>query len=124
MGRTLLPGAPYPLGATATSKGTNFAVYSEYATGVSICLFDDSGAQTDQIELQERTAFTWHGLIKGIRPGQLYGYRVAGPWEPAKGHRFNSSKLLVDPYAKAMSGVLDWKAPIFSFKAETGDDLP
>jgi isoamylase len=123
MGRTLLPGAPYPLGATATSKGTNFAVYSEYAIGVSVCLFDDSGAQTDQIELHERTAFTWHGLIKGIRPGQLYGYRVAGPWEPEKGHRFNSSKLLVDPYAKAISGVLDWKAPIFSFKVETGDDL-
>jgi isoamylase len=123
MGRTLLPGTPYPLGATATSKGTNFAVYSEYATGVSICLFDDSGAQTDQIELRERTAFTWHGLIKGIRPGQLYGYRVAGPWEPEKGHRFNFSKLLVDPYAKAIAGVPDWKAPIFSFQVETGDDL-
>jgi isoamylase len=123
MGRTLLPGAPYPLGATATSKGVNFAVYSEHATGISICLFDDSGAQTDQIELRERTAYIWHGLIKDIGPGQLYGYRVAGPWEPERGHRFNFSKLLVDPYAKAIAGVLDWKAPVFAYKVETGDDL-
>src|SRR5580698_3609693 len=123
MGRTLLPGTPYPLGATATTKGTNFAVYSEHATGVSVCLFDDHGIETDQIELHERTAYIWHGLIKNIAPGQLYGYRVAGPWEPEKGHRFNPSKLLVDPYAKAIAGVLDWKAPIFTFKVETGDDL-
>jgi isoamylase len=121
--RTLLPGRPYPLGATATSKGTNFAVFSECATAVSLCLFDEAGNQTDCIALKERTAFTWHGLVRGIAPGQLYGYRVEGPWEPENGHRFNSSKLLVDPYAKAIAGEVDWKAPVFPYKVETGDDL-
>ncbi len=71
MQRKLLPGRPYPLGAKASSKGTNFAVYSEHATGVSVCLFDDSGKQTDCIALRERTAFVWHGLVLGIKPGQL-----------------------------------------------------
>jgi glycogen operon protein len=123
MRRTLLPGTPYPLGSEASPKGTNFAVYSEQATGVSVCLFDAHGKQVDCVPLRERTAFTWHGLIKGIRPGQLYGYRVEGPWEPENGLRFNSSKLLVDPYAKAIAGTLDWKAPIFPYNIETGDDL-
>jgi isoamylase len=121
--RTLLPGRPYPLGATATSKGTNFAVFSEGATAVSLCLFDEAGNETDCIVLKERTAFTWHGLVRGVGPGQLYGYRVDGPWEPEKGHRFNASKLLVDPYAKAIAGEVDWKAPVFPYKVETGDDL-
>jgi isoamylase len=123
MARILLPGKPQPLGAKANSKGTNFALYSEHATGVSVCLFDESGTQTDCIALRERTAFTWHGLIKGIAPGQLYGYRVEGPWEPENGHRFNSAKLLVDPYAEAIVGKVDWKAPVFPYKVETGDDL-
>ena len=123
MRRTLLPGGPYPLGAKADPKGTNFAVYSERATGVSVCLFDPSGVQTDCIPLRERTAFIWHGLIRGIRPGQHYGYRVEGPWNPEAGDRFNSSKLLIDPYAKAISGKVDWKAPIFPYNVETGNDL-
>src|SRR5438270_8351325 len=113
MQRTLLPGTPYPLGAKVSSKGTNFAVYSECATGVSVCLFDESGKQTDCIPLRERTAFIWHGLIKGVKAGQVYGFRVEGPWEPEKGLRFNPSKLLVDPYAKAISGAVDWKSPVF-----------
>jgi isoamylase len=123
MQRTLLPGRPYPLGATPMSKGTNFALYSECATGVSLCLYDSDGNETDCIALKERTAYTWHGLIRNIAPGQLYGYRVEGPWEPEKGHRFNSAKLLVDPYAKAIAGDVNWKAPIFPYKVDTGDDL-
>ncbi len=122
MPRKLLPGRPYPLGAKVSSKGTNFAVYSEHATGVSVCLFDDSGKQTDCIPLRERTAFVWHGLILDVKPGQLYGYRVDGPWEPEKGLRFNPNKLLVDPYAEAISGQLDWKAPIFPYDLMSGDD--
>jgi isoamylase len=118
----LLPGRPYPLGGKANAKGTNFAVYSEHATGVSVCLFDDSGKQTECIALQERTAFVWHGLILGIKPGQLYGYRIDGPWAPERGDRFNPNKLLVDPYAEAISGRLDWKAPIFPYDVTSGDD--
>lgn len=118
-----MPGTPYPLGAEVNSKGTNFALYSEHATGVSVCFFNESGKQVDCVALRERTAFIWHGLIRDIRPGQLYGFRVEGPWDPENGHRFNSSKLLVDPYAKAISGVLDRKAPIFPYDLDTGDDL-
>ena len=102
MHRTLLPGKPYPLGATATHIGTNFALFSENATGVSVCFFDENGKQVDCVALRERTAFVWHGLIRGIKPGQRYGFRVEGPWEPERGLRFNSNKLLVDPYAKAI----------------------
>ena len=120
--RRLLPGRPYPLGAKASKRGTNFAVYSEHATKVLVCLFDDSGKQTDCIELRERTAYVWHGLILDVKPGQLYGYRVEGPWAPENGNRFNPSKLLIDPYAEAICGELDWKAPIFPYDLESGDD--
>jgi isoamylase len=123
MNRTLLPGRPYPLGATPSEKGTNFAIYSEGATQVDLALFDAEGKQTDCVMFRERTAHVWHGLICGIHPGQLYGYRVHGPWEPERGHRFNPAKLLVDPYAKALSGKVDWKAPIFAHDAASGDDL-
>ncbi len=123
MDRTLLPGRPYPLGATPRSKGTNFALFSEHATAVSVCFFDEDGKQTDCVPLQERTAFTWHGLIRGVKAGQRYGYRVDGPWAPNEGHRFNKNKLLVDPYAKALTGDVDWKAPIFPYDVPSGDDL-
>jgi len=123
MQRTLLPGKPYPLGATPSQLGTNFAVFSEYATGVQVCLFDDAGKQTDCVELKERTAFVWHGLLRGIGPGQRYGYRVKGPWEPEKGLRFNANKLLVDPYAKAISGKVDRKGPIMPYDVASGDAL-
>ena len=123
MKRTLLPGRPYPLGATPSEKGTNFAIYSEGATRVDLALFDAEGKQTDCVTLRERTAHVWHGLICDIHPGQLYGYRVYGPWEPERGHRFNPAKLLVDPYAKALSGKVDWKAPIFAYDVASGDDL-
>jgi isoamylase len=121
--RRLLPGGPYPLGATVHSNGTNFAIYSENATAVWVCLFDEDGKETDRIALQERTAFIWHGTVIGVKAGQKYGFRVDGPWEPEKGLRFNKNKLLLDPYAKAVSGSLDWKAPIFPYKIESGDDL-
>jgi glycogen operon protein len=123
MDHTLLPGRPYPLGATSSSKGTNFAVFSEGATRVDLCLFDAVGKQTDCVTLRERTAHVWHCLLSDIKPGQLYGYRVHGPWEPEKGRRFNPAKLLIDPYAKAISGKVDWKAPIFGHDAASGNDL-
>jgi isoamylase len=123
MNRTLLPGRPYPLGATCSERGTNFAIYSEGATRVDLAFFDAEGKQTDCVTLRERTAHVWHGLLCGIQAGQLYGYRLHGPWEPDRGHRFNPAKLLVDPYAKAISGKVDWKAPIFGHDAASGDDL-
>ncbi len=121
--RKLLPGRPYPLGAKLSSKGTNFALYSEHATSVEVCFFDEAGKQTDCVELKERTAFVFHGLILGIQPGQRYGYRVDGPWDPGNGYRFNKAKLLVDPYAEAICGIVDWKQPIFPYNLESGNDM-
>jgi glycogen operon protein len=121
MSRTLLPGKPYPLGATPTHQGTNFALYSENATAVQVCFFDENGNQTDCVPLRERTAFVWHGLIRNIKPGQRYGYRVEGPWDPANGQRFNPAKLLVDPYARALTGEVDWHGPIFPYDVTAGD---
>ena len=123
MSYTLLPGRPYPLGSKSSSKGTNFALYSEHATAVSVCFFDEEGNETGCVLLKEHTAFVWHGMILGIKAGQIYGYRVDGPWEPEHGHRFNAQKLLIDPYAEAITGNVDWKAPIFAYKVETGGDL-
>ena len=123
MARKLLPGRPYPLGAKVSSKGTNFALYSEHATSVSVCFFDEKGNQIDCVELKERTAFVFHGLILGVKPGERYGYRVDGPWDPNNGIRFNKNKLLVDPYAEAIAGTVDWKQPIFPYDVTSGDDL-
>lgn len=123
MERTLLPGKPYPLGATPQKLGTNFSLFSETATGVWVCLFDKEGKETDRVQLKEHTAYVWHGLIRGIAPGQRYGYRVEGAWDPENGHRFNANKLLVDPYAKAIAGEVDWKAPIFPYDVQSGDEL-
>jgi isoamylase len=122
MERTLLPGKPYPLGATPTAQGTNFALYSENATAVQVCLFDEDGKQVDCVKLRECTAFVWHGLIRRVEPGQRYGFRVDGPWEPEKGQRFNTAKLLVDPYAKAIAGEVNSKGPIFPYDVMSGDD--
>ncbi|MFZ0743297.1 MAG: glycogen debranching protein GlgX [Terracidiphilus sp.] len=123
MERTLLPGRPFPLGATPYNNGTNFAIFSEGATRVDVCFFNRSGKQTKCVTLCEKTAFVWHGFVVGIKPGQLYGYRMDGPWDPEKGHRFNFNKLLVDPYAQAISGQVDWKQPIYPYDAASGDDL-
>ena len=103
-------GEPYPLGATWRGNGVNFALYSENATGVDLCLFDSPDAPHEQIRIRmtEQTDQVWHVFLPEIRPGQLYGYRVYGPYEPAKGARFNSSKLLIDPYARAIAGQINW----------------
>ena len=108
------PGRPFPLGAVYTGEGTNFSLFSEHATRVELCLFDEQDAET-RFELGERTAFNWHGFVPGVGPGQRYAYRVHGPWEPRRGHRFNPAKLLVDPYAKAIEGAFRW---------ELGNTLP
>ncbi len=121
--RTLLPGRPYPLGATPNSKGTNFALYSEGATAVHLCFFDEEGKQTESIDLKERTAFVWHGFVRDIKPGQRYGYRVEGAWEPENGFRFNPAKVLLDPYAKAITGEPDHKGPIYPYDVASGDDM-
>jgi len=104
------PGAPTPLGATWDGEGTNFALFSEHATAVDLCLFDhpEASAEVARIRLPERTDLIWHAYLPDVRPGQLYGYRVHGPYDPEHGHRFNPAKLLLDPYAKALSGTIRW----------------
>jgi isoamylase len=116
------PGKPYPLGATWDGKGVNFALYSEHATAVELCFFDagDDTVETAKYELTEQTDQTWHIYIKAVEPGQLYGYRVSGPYEPTKGHRFNPNKLVMDPYAKAISGIIKWDKALYGYKL--GDD--
>jgi isoamylase len=107
--RSLWPGRPFPLGATWDGDGTNFALFSEHAESVELCLFDDSGRE-ERYPLGERTAFNWHGYLPGVGPEQRYGYRVHGPYDPPNGHRFNAAKLLIDPYAKAIDGGVTWSA--------------
>src|ERR1700679_4005747 len=98
--RKLLPGRPYPQGATWDGVGVNFSIYSESATGVQICLFDEAhGQQVETYQLRECTGSVWHGYIPGLKPGQLYGYRLCGQYDPENGKRFNCNKLLIDPYA-------------------------
>ncbi|WP_142058229.1 glycogen debranching protein GlgX [Pseudarthrobacter sp. B4EP4b] len=107
-------GSPYPLGATYDGSGTNFAVFSEAASAVYLCLFDEDGCE-QRIRLEAVDAFVWHCYLPHVLPGQLYGYRMEGPYEPARGLRFNSNKLLLDPYAKATSGDITWGQPMFSY---------
>ena len=108
------PGKPYPLGATFDGAGTNFSLFSELAERVELCLFDDQGVET-RVDLPESTALCWHGYLPSVRPGQLYGYRVHGPWAPDHGQWCNPSKLLLDPYAKAVDGLWDWSEAIFPY---------
>ncbi len=103
------PGRPFPLGTMWDGHGTNFSIFSENAEGVELCLFDEDGHET-RIELDFRRAHVWHSYLPGVGPGQRYGYRVRGPYAPAEGHRFNPDKLLIDPYAKAIEGTVDWSA--------------
>ncbi|MFO0638318.1 MAG: glycogen debranching protein GlgX [Polyangiaceae bacterium] len=117
----LRPGKPHPLGATPDATGVNFAIFSEHATGVDLCLFDEAGGET-RIPLRERTMHVFHGRLEGLRPGQKYGYRVFGPYEPKAGHRFNPKKLLVDPYARAVWGACDTTKPVFGYAREAGKD--
>ena len=129
MKRTILPGRPYPQGATWDGAGTNFALYSERAERVELCLFRDAEqgqgtVQSECIALTEQTAYVWHCYIPGIQPGQLYGYRVHGPYEPDKGLRFNPAKLLIDPYARAIVGKVDWNSRVFPYKlGDPNEDL-
>jgi glycogen operon protein len=110
------PGEPYPLGATYDGSGTNFALFSEVAQRVDLCLFDEKGRETDRLELPEVTAFVWHGYLPNVTPGQRYGFRVHGPWDPTHGLRCNRSKLLLDPYARAVDGQIDWTERCFAYR--------
>jgi isoamylase len=103
------PGRPFPLGATWDGGGTNFSVFSENATHVELCLFDDEDRET-RVDMRSRRAMNWHCYIPGVGPGQRYGLRVHGPYAPKNGHRFNPAKLLIDPYAKAIDGTVNWSA--------------
>jgi isoamylase len=111
------PGSPYPLGATWDGEGVNFAIFSEHATAVELCLFDSAEASESAttIPMPEATDDIWHVYLPDARPGTFYGYRVQGPYEPAKGHRFNPAKLLIDPYAKAVSGAIRWSDELFGY---------
>jgi len=116
----LRPGHSYPLGATGDGAGVNFALFSETASGVDLCLFDEQCRET-RIPIREQTEHVWHIYLPEARPGIRYGYRVKGPWEPHQGHRFNPAKLLLDPYARAIEGEITWSDELFGYKV--GDPL-
>jgi isoamylase len=123
------PGSPHPLGATWDGEGTNFALFSEGADAVDLCLFDGNGSSPSwpngltetRVPLTEVTAHVWHGYVAGVGPGQRYGFRLHGPYQPERGLRFNPAKLVIDPYAKAIEGDLDWDESVFGYKVG-GDD--
>jgi len=106
------PGEPFPLGATCDGHGVNFSIFSEVAESVDLCLFDGENRET-RLRLPETTAFCWHGYVPGLGPGQRYGFRVSGPWEPEHGLRCNHSKLLLDPYARAIEGDVVYEPAVF-----------
>src|SRR6516162_6956598 len=116
------PGNPYPLGATWDGAGVNFALFAENATKVELCLFDapDATHEAHRIRLKEYTDKVWHAYLPDVMPGQLYGYRVHGPYEPARGHRFNPNKVVLDPYAKLIGRNLRWDDSLFGYKV--GDE--
>jgi glycogen operon protein len=110
------PGLPYPIGATWDGRGVNFALFSHHAERVELCLFDNGNGESHRVTLPEYTDDIWHAYLPDIRPGQLYGYRVYGPYEPKRGHRFNPHKLLLDPYAKSIAGQLIWDDSHFGYR--------
>ncbi|HEV7349568.1 glycogen debranching protein GlgX [Telluribacter sp.] len=118
------PGNPYPLGATWDGEGVNFAVYAENAQGVELCLFDSTEAEKEsvRVKMMERTHHVWHVYMPGLKPGQLYGFRMHGPYDPANGYRFNPNKLLIDPYAKAISGTIEWNESLFGYDVGNPDE--
>jgi glycogen operon protein len=120
--RKVEPGEFARLGATWDGSGTNFALFSACAERVELCLFDPQGTETDRITLPEFTNEVWHGRVPDVGPGQLYGYRVHGPYDPENGHRFNPNKLLIDPYAKLLHGEVDWGPAHFGYQLDAGDD--
>jgi isoamylase len=109
-------GRPWPLGASFDGHGVNFALFSSHATRVELCLFDAEGRETKRLTLPDYTDEAWHGYVSGLRPGQLYGYRVHGPYAPREGHRFNPHKLLLDPYARSYAGALEWNDALFGYQ--------
>lgn len=116
------PGKPYPLGANWDGEGVNFALFSERATAVTLCLFDSQDEEeVAQIKIQEHTDQVWHVYLPGIKPGQLYGYRVEGPYKPLEGLRFNANNLLLDPYAKAINGRINWSNAMFAYPVNNPD---
>jgi len=120
------PGQPSPLGATVTGGGVNFALFSEHAEKVELCLFEspESAVETARMALPERTAYVWHGFLPDIQPGQVYGYRVHGPYDPARGHRFDSQKVLLDPYAKSIAREFRWDAAVLPRERDTAHCAP
>ena len=116
------PGSPHPLGATWDGEGVNFALFSEHATAVELCIFDSASATTPSVTvpMPEATDRTWHCYLPDVRPGAAYGYRVDGPWAPEHGHRFNPAKLLIDPYAKAVSGAIRWSDVLYGEDRSSG----
>ena len=115
------PGNAYPLGATFDGTGTNFALFSEVAEKVELCLFDDDRVES-RIELTEVDGYVWHVYLPEVQPGQRYGYRVHGPWDPDDGLRCNPNKLLLDPYAKATCDDIRWGQPMFSYQFDDPDE--
>src|SRR5579862_3254425 len=115
------PAEPFPLGAHYHGHGTSFSVFSEVATNVELCLFDADGHER-RLAMPDVTAFCWHGYVPGIGPGQRYGFRVDGPWAPAEGHRCNASKLLLDPYARAISGSVKWGSAMLPYQPGNPDE--
>jgi glycogen operon protein len=118
------PGEPYPLGATPDDSGVNFALFSAHADAVDVCLFDTDGRECTRYRLPECTDQVWHGHISGLGPGQRYGYRVHGPYDPVRGHRFNPAKLLIDPYARALGGRYRWTDAHIGSHPVKGDRVP
>src|SRR5918998_1758207 len=117
------PGRPYPRGATWDGEGVNFSLFSQHAEKVELCLFDARGRrEVQRIALTEHTDQEWHCYLPEARPGLLYGYRVYGPYDPERGHRFNPHKLLLDPYAKALTGPIEWSDAMFGYPLTGGDD--
>lgn len=117
MNTKIYPGSPYPLGATWDGNGVNFALYAENATKVELCLFDknDPAKEISRIKFLERTHQIWHGYLPDCKPGDLYGYRVHGPYDPVNGHRFNPNKVLIDPYTKAINGTIQWSEALYGY---------
>ncbi|MGD0529421.1 MAG: glycogen debranching protein GlgX [Polyangiaceae bacterium] len=116
---TIEHGSFHPLGATWDGQGINFALFSQHATAVELCLFDAAGHET-RVPVPWRTVYVWHVYVPGLRPGQRYGWRVHGPYEPEQGHRFNPNKLLIDPYARALEGAVDFRGPIYAYPRDRG----
>jgi isoamylase len=118
------PGSFHPLGASWDGQGVNFALFSEHATAVELCLFDEQGVET-RVPVPWRSLYVWHAYVPGLKPGQRYGWRVHGPFAPREGHRFNPAKLLVDPYARALDGAFDARGPVYGFPRDRGaeDDV-